>query len=501
MKLTVIPILALGVTAITATAASADVNAREVWEAWKSMSGHVGQTLAAGSEDMDGNTLVLGDVTATSIQSEANATSRVEWIRLRERGDGTVEMTMSPDQRVVGSAEAEDGKPAEFDITLSYDDYRVLISGTPERMIHDYEIGRLGIDDASIEVEGEQAPLVLNFTLTSLAGQYIAENIGGPKLRLTGDGTADSMKVKINFVDPSKDSTLDMDIAATGIAATFSGDLVNMATVVNPFAAGGSYRFDSEVATMTSAVEVVEDGETVQVESVGKAGTFDLSAAAEELSYASDVESLDYTIRASEMPFPELKASIGRTAFKLLFPTAKTEEPRDFELLYSMRDLVIDERLWMMLDPGNALEHGPATLIVDLTGKARMLVDMMSNPHAMENLDGPPAELEELKLRKLQLTVGGAELTGDGAFTFDNSKTEMMNGFPQPDGAVDLKLVGGNALLDNLVKMGLVPEEQMMGVRMMMAMFTVPGQDADTVTSRIEVTPEGKILANGQPLN
>ena len=69
---------------------------------------------------------------------------------------------------------------------------------------------------------------------------------------------------------------------------------------------------------------------------------------------------------------------------------------------------------------------------------------------------------------------------------------------PKPVGAVDLSLSGGNGLLDKLIAMGLFPQEQAMGVRMMMGLFAVPGDAPDTLNSKIEFTQDGQILANGQ---
>ena len=69
---------------------------------------------------------------------------------------------------------------------------------------------------------------------------------------------------------------------------------------------------------------------------------------------------------------------------------------------------------------------------------------------------------------------------------------------PRPTGGIDLKLVGGNGLLDNLINMGILPEQQAMGARMMMGLFTRAGTEPDTVTSKIEINDAGHILANGQ---
>jgi hypothetical protein len=59
-------------------------------------------------------------------------------------------------------------------------------------------------------------------------------------------------------------------------------------------------------------------------------------------------------------------------------------------------------------------------------------------------------------------------------------------------------LRGGNALLDTLVSMGLVPEQEAAGARMMMGLFAVAGAEPDTLNSTIEVQGNGQIFANGQ---
>jgi hypothetical protein len=47
--------------------------------------------------------------------------------------------------------------------------------------------------------------------------------------------------------------------------------------------------------------------------------------------------------------------------------------------------------------------------------------------------------------------------------------------------------------------MGLLPEDQVMGARMMMGVFATPVGD-DMLTSTIEVNAEGHVIANGQRL-
>jgi len=100
-------------------------------------------------------------------------------------------------------------------------------------------------------------------------------------------------------------------------------------------------------------------------------------------------------------------------------------------------------------------------------------------------------------LNNLSLKLGGAELTGLGDFTFDNTDLETFGGMPRPVGEVTMNIKGGNALIDSLVQMGLIPEDQAMMGRMMMGMFARSVGD-DELSSKIEINDQGHVIANGQ---
>jgi hypothetical protein len=110
-----------------------------------------------------------------------------------------------------------------------------------------------------------------------------------------------------------------------------------------------------------------------------------------------------------------------------------------------------------------------------------------------------PGELNAVSIDTLELSAAGADISGTGSFTFDNSDMVSFDGFPRPEGAVDLEINGINGLIDRLITMGLLPAEQAMPARLMLGMFTVP-QGEDQLTSRIEVNDKGHVLANGQRL-
>ena len=110
-----------------------------------------------------------------------------------------------------------------------------------------------------------------------------------------------------------------------------------------------------------------------------------------------------------------------------------------------------------------------------------------------------PGEINSAVLSDLTIRAAGAEITGNGAFTFDNSDLQTFDGLPRPEGEVNFAINGVNGLVDRLIQMGLIPEEQAMMPRMMLGMFATPVGD-DMLTSTIEINSEGHVLANGQRL-
>ena len=110
-----------------------------------------------------------------------------------------------------------------------------------------------------------------------------------------------------------------------------------------------------------------------------------------------------------------------------------------------------------------------------------------------------PGEINSAEITDLVIRGAGAEITGDGAFTFDNSDLRTFDGIPRPEGQMNFAINGVNGLVDKLVQMGLIPAEEAMMPRMMLGMFATPVGD-DMLTSTIEVNSEGHVLANGQRL-
>ena len=108
-----------------------------------------------------------------------------------------------------------------------------------------------------------------------------------------------------------------------------------------------------------------------------------------------------------------------------------------------------------------------------------------------------PGSIESLNLNALTLRAIGAEVLGTGAFTFYMNDMTTIPGMPKPEGNLDISIKGANGVLDALGQMGLIPQDQLMGVRMMMGMFTQPGDAPDSLKTQVEVNADGHVMVNG----
>jgi hypothetical protein len=193
-----------------------------------------------------------------------------------------------------------------------------------------------------------------------------------------------------------------------------------------------------------------------------------------------------------------VKFGFGESAFNVLMPASKSETPQDIAFLTKIVDLTVSEDIWGLFDPGATLARDPATFILDAKGTGRWLADIMDPAYQADGME-PPGELNSLDLTQFLVKAAGAEVGATGGLTFDNSDLESFDGVPAPTGQINVTIKGVNKLIDNLIAMGLLPDDQAMGFRMMLGAFTRPGAGPDEVTSLVEFK-DGGLFANGQQL-
>lgn len=488
---------------IATQGALADLTASDVWSDWQSYMGSMGYAVT-GDQSTSGNVTSITNMTLKmELPDEDGAFDMViPEMTLTENGDGTVTIGLpeSFPMTIAGQAEGEAFSAA---LLYTHDGLNMVVSGTPEDMTYDYTAQSLGLALGDVTVDGETMPedsLDLSLSLADLAGT--SRMVIGEGRTVDQTFTAADLTYEVDFNEPETGEQGRINGKLEQLA--FEGRNVipagfSLADVQAAYEAGFAFDGAFTYAAGQTSIEGTSEGEAFSMASSSDGGRFAASIDAQRLAYDVEQKNAKLSVTSADVPFP-IELAMAKAGLKLEAPIQDSGEVEPFALALNLTDFTMSDILWSMFDPAGALPRDPATIALDATGTAKILLNFLdpAAAEAMETGDAIPAELHSLKINELLVSLVGAKLTGNGDFTFDNSNAEQTGGMPIPTGVVNLQLVGANALIDKLIEMGLVSDNDAMGARMMMGMMAVPGEAPDTLNSTIEFKENGQILANGQ---
>ena len=477
-------------------AAQADVTAQQVWDDWKEQMSLYQQTeIEVGSEEMSGDTLVVSNLSVTSTSPEVTSNYSIEELRFEEKRNGSVVITMSESYPITFTPESD----VVVTVETKQSGLELVVSGDPDAMNYDVKADSIAIAlkdvvDGDVTFDGT-ASIVLN----DMSGTYTTAETETRDISYDLDIASTDILVDVQ-VPGGKDEYFTgggkiegINMAAT-IAMPIDANFENPEELfANGFAMEGGYTLDAA----SYIFDVNADGEqfagSVSMGDTDLKGQFNSTV----VSYDANANDVAVNITGSEVPFP-IELTFAKYGIGFEAPLGKSDQPEDFRLSFDFIDVAINEMIWGMIDPGNVLPHDPATIQFALAGTAQPMIDMM-DPAQQATIKGDnlPFELNTLSLENLRIALAGALVTGAGDFTFDPTDTQTFAPMPRPEGEVAIKVNGLNQLIDNLIAMGLVPEEQVMGPRMMMGMFARTTGD-DQLETTLEVNGEGHVLVNGQ---
>lgn len=489
--------------AVATQGAFADLSANDVWSDWQTYMSSMGYTIG-GDQNTSGDVTTISNMTMTMDLPDDEGTFDmvVPEMTLTENGDGTVSIDFPESFPMTVSGRTED-ETFSVDILYAQTGLKMVVSGSPDDMTYDYTAEKLGLSLDNILVDGEAMPD------EALAAALEMFNLTGASRMQIGEGRT----VDQSFTTANLTYDLDFEEPETGETARINGKLdqlvfegknvipegFSLADTQGAYAAGFAFDGTFTYGAGQTNIEGTSEGEAFSMASSSDGGRFAASIDAERLAYDVEQANTKVAITTADLPFP-IELAMASVGLKLEAPIQASEEVKPFGFAMNLTDFTMSDVLWGMFDPAGALPRDPATIALDATGTAKVLLNVL-DPAVAETLDDSdevPAELHSLKLNELLVSLVGAELTGTGDFTFDNTNTEEFDGVPAPTGVANLQLTGANALIDKLIGMGLMSENDAMGARMMMGMMAVAGDQPDTLNSTIEFTEDGQILANGQ---
>ena len=485
--------------ALLAGPALADLTAEEVLADQLAQMSLYGLNVETVGESKSGGVLTVQSLSASTAIPEEDLTINMTMggATFTEQGDGSVRVTYPasiPLNVEVSGGELDEN--VTVSMTINQTGLSNVASGTVEQLRYEFTGDSASISDLKFTAPDEAGEVDMDIAV-DMTGLLGILNISAGAIRPYDlDMTIGAMKMLVSVKDPEGEGNFDLTFDVSDVAAAYAGTLAQQnlmdsfaQTIANGNATAGT--FTHGAASYNFMVDSPDGG--VEGQASVASGNFKFAMDANGIDYGGMSTDMNLTIGGSAIPLPPMSFKMAETGGRFQLPVVPGEDPQDFAMVISMKGLEVDPFLWSMIDPGEQLPRDPATLIIDTNGEIILTQDIFDPEFAEQPMMGPPGQINALNLNALQLTLAGAELTGDGALTFNND-----NMIPMPVGVVNLMLTGGNGLLDTLVGMGLIPEDQAMGARMMTGMFARPGDGEDTLVSTIEMKEDGAILANGQ---
>jgi hypothetical protein len=482
--------------------AHAALTADQIWAAWQDNAASTGLSLVAESKTTEGDVTTLTGVTiAPAVTSGTDIKGSIAQITMTQGGDGSVAIAFAPEFTLPIDAGGEGGK-----LTVTHENMTLTAHEDGGGTIYDYAGDKLTVDAnfvykaEAMDGSGPQdASVDATFSFVKPAGSYT--DMPGANRHITVSNTSGSLDYSMVQVDPTTQTNTDQTANIADVKIGFDmlmpatqrlGEIDSGAAFTKALLDGLSVKFDLSQGVTTQTDKTQNMFLTYDAKVISQPGTASLimDKTGGQILATSGGAKIEATSPA--FPFPTLNVGIGALSMDVRMPMTGTEAV-PVRYMISLADFTVNEEAWALVDPGKVLPRDPATIVLDLKGMAAMDVGAVMDSGDTGSDPDPMPFINSLDIADLKLAVAGALMTAKGAFTFDNS-----TGVPVPLGSADVSLTGGNALIDGLVAIGVVPEDQAASVRMMMSMFMAPGDGADTMTSKVEARDDGGIYVNGQ---
>ncbi len=482
---------------IAGNAALADVTPEGVLADWKAMNSAYGMVTTTASETRDGDTLTVTGISMASDQDGNKTSIDIPSMTLKDQGDGTVAIMMTEDYTMTaGTKDAATGADTAFKLNFSNPDAQIVASGTDDAATYTFTAPTMAI--SVVEVDGVPAAdkgVNASFTFSDLSGKY---DVTGSDVRtLESTGAAKTLDIAVDTKDPNSGETVAIKAQMAGIETTSSMSMAkdaDLAKVAEALKAGFGVDSKFNYGATTYSMDVGGGASTTKANGTIASGALNVTMNKDQMAYGGDLKGVDVALESSDLPVPGMNVKYDESTFNFAIPVSKSDVPAPFTVLTRVTGLTMSDSLWSLFDAGAVLPRDPLTLIVDTTGTVTLTADLMDEAAA-----GSQPDLNSVNVNEVKLTAAGAEVAASGALTFDNSDKVTFEGVGVPTGEIIVNASGINALLDNVVKMGLVPEDQIAGARMMMGLFAKPGEAPDTLTSLLEFKNKG-FFANGTQL-
>lgn len=503
----------------------ADVVAQDVWKNLSAYTGAFGGTLAATLEETDTGLLITQVTYHVGVTLPAMGTNnsptplfdaklQLPDLTLLNNSDGTV--SISVPASTVASAQINLPKVEQeqsFEMQMASNNLISVAAGEPGDVTYTTSATTIAYSGdfvlPEVLVENAQGDTQVSLQMETRDVAFVASITEGALLKMTSDGTIGTTTMHTESRSSAGDGMLSIQESTTHdqktrVNLSLPTENLNLFNLADALDRGLDLTAHITSGATTQAETVTLGEEMISQSDVSAASSdVELAFTNNGFSLAMEAEEAHVSVEIPMLLPTTLSGSLKEVAFSTALPLRKLDTAGLFKYSTRFDGVELDDRVWALFDPSGALPHDPAMFELDVTSAVTSKVEwlnFLAVPDVMSTLGGNlPIEPENLTIKTLALEAAGAKLNASAAFTFDVTDLETYEGLPRPDGQIEVNIQGLNALLDTLISMGLVADSDAMGARMMLATVT-KAVGEDHLTSKIEMSPEGHVLANGNRL-
>ena len=496
MKLIVLRIVSLLLLLIALSSkAQADLSIQDVWSAWRSLYTESGFQFT-GQERISSHDITIEDARLNAVNLNNTSSIEIKLGTLKFSKDKhAVNISFADKIPITITEKSDSNESLEATLTGNLTDFKMVADGTPAEITFRYSASA-----ANITLNNLRLTSLLNFSETprfeitqkNITGTTIYRSMSPAVSKHVMSGDLTTMDIFLS------DSSSEDYMAFFGSSDHFLFEATGASPIITQpdvllkqINEGHNSDRDLTIGPLSLSLATQENEKKFSLQSSAETSKFSYRITSDGIRYAVNQSNLNYSVIDSQLPFP-IYSNATQIAFELLFPLFAAENKQDYRLFVNLDSITLSDKIWDQFDPQATISRSPANLVVDITGQLQLQENLLQIETNQANLTNPllPTIPHTLNINEVLLNAFNASVRGTGDFSFDDKM--------QPIGSLDFEITGSNQLLDKFVEIGVIQLSEVFLIRSMMEIFTIPGNDPDVLTSRIEFNNKGQIFANGQ---
>lgn len=479
---------------ISAHPAMADITAAELLAEWKEDVIFMEMDMTIGSEEMNGDTLTLTDVTYFMEMPQGSMEVFESWATIREIGDGSLEMLVSPSITI--KMNSNDGHDGIFDILVDVEleDATSRITGTQKDHTYDFSVGNMAIN---YTIDAPNIPDDFTFSIKFINSetQFHQVTTVWEDAFYEGDFIVEKALARLAFSLPDEDVQIEFQADISNISSTMQQDIspyLDFIAMVEHGVTASSILNMGEAAISFSGVgpdlNIAFDGGFTSGQITS--GITDTS-----LELSSTRSGSFMNLHLPDFGISTALITMDSADFQFHFPADHSGAISDVEFGSGFSGLTIDEKLWSIVDPEQAISRAPMSFALTLIAQIKMFRNIF-DPEFDQFSDELIGEIVSLNVKELSADMAGVLFNAVADVEFNYGDKTSFDGFPQPIGTASFDLKGAFGLIGNLITAGILPPMEAFGIKAGIGTIAVAGDDEDHFVSDIEFTKDAHILVN-----